>query len=272
MGFDLGQAFTFAFDDSKWRPRLFFLLLLSFIPGMNLIAWSGYSLSTARAIAMQEESKLPLWEDWSDILVRGLLSIVATLLYFLPAIVISGCFWIMELALGDRAQGSFIAVRFCANGIAIVYMLITSLLLNAAHARFAQTDQFNFSYLNLASRITDLRQHTSRLLTLTVFQWIVMALIIGVLFVGVVLFIVAINFMVRLGIVVTILLIPVLLLLLLLVAAVVSLAYLALGYALGAFAVQLPVNLPANKDRDAGAGTEMTTGGIRTNPKRAPAR
>jgi hypothetical protein len=248
-GFDIGQAFTFAFEQTAWRSRFVVLLLLAFIPGMNVIAWTGYSLSVGRAVALQEETWLPTWSDWSDILVRGLLSLAAAVVYFLPAIVIGGSFGIMSLVLGDRAQGTFLAVRFCAFSIAIVYALVTSLLLNAGHANFARTDQFNRSYLNLGGRLHNLRRHTSRLITLTGFQLAVAALGIGILFVGAVVFVVAINLIVRGGVLAALIMIPIMLVVLMLLAAAITLGYLAVGYALGAFAVQLPTK-PVTADAD----------------------
>ncbi|MCC7445906.1 MAG: DUF4013 domain-containing protein [Anaerolineae bacterium] len=174
MNIDLGKAVTYAFEDQQWVNKLIILLLVSFIPGLNVIVWSGYALTIARNIMQGEQFPLPNWENWSDIAVRGLLSIAAGFLYFLPIILLGCCLSVAQPLLSDRSStGSlFVAVQCCASVIALIYGLAAGLLLMVGNVRFVQTDQFK-SFTDIGRRIEDLRRTTNPFITLFVYQLIV---------------------------------------------------------------------------------------------------
>jgi hypothetical protein len=237
MSLDIGRAATYPFEDEQWRAKLLPLLLLSVIPGLNLLTWGGYALSVARNITRREKTPLATWDEWSDILVRGLLSLVALLLYYLPAIIVGGCFLVLSLVFGERVESSsFIAMRCLAYLLSIGYIFITSFLLNTGHVAYARTDQFR-SYLDFAARWRDLRHHTAQILTLTMLQG-VLTLLIGLLMVvGAVVFLVSINIAVRTGGFSVLIIVPVLLVVLIALLAMITLAFLANGYFIGATSI-----------------------------------
>jgi hypothetical protein len=182
-GIDFGRALSYPFEDRRWRRKLVVMFILSAIPGMNLIAWAGYAISTGRNIIRHDDYPMPEWESWSDVLVRGLLTLAAAMLYYAPALVIVATLWIVGLFYGATPSVSFVVIRcgllFATGG----YLAIATLILNTGHIRFAQTDQFN-SYLALGDRIADLRRNTSRFVTLTVVQLVVSLVLFGLLLLG----------------------------------------------------------------------------------------
>ena len=237
MSLDIGRAVTYPFEEEQWRAKLLPLLLLSVIPGLNLLTWGGYALSVARNITRREKQPLATWDEWSDILVRGLLSLAAMLLYYLPAIILGGCFLILTLVFGERVESSsFIAMRCLAYLLSAGYIFVTSFLLNTGHVSFARTDQFS-SYLAFSERFRDVRRNTAQILTLTMLQG-VLTLLIGLLVVvGAVVFLVSVNIAVRTGGLVILIIVPVLLVVVIALLAMITLAFLANGYFIGATSV-----------------------------------
>jgi len=60
--------------------------VLSIIPIVNFLAM-GYELKCAK-LAMGGDYSLPDWEEWGDLFVKGLLSVVIGIIYAIPAIII----------------------------------------------------------------------------------------------------------------------------------------------------------------------------------------
>jgi Protein of unknown function (DUF4013) len=233
MTIDFGRAVTYPFEDGDWRRKLLLLLILSFVPGLNVLVWGGYGLSVARNIARRERTPLVTWHEWSDIVVRGLLSLVATGLYGLPALVIGGCFLSLSLVLGERVESaSFLAMRCLGYLIAVGYGLAVSVLVTTGHVAFARTDQFS-SYLDVRERLADVGRYRSRLVTLTVIQIVSGLLVLVALIIGGVLMLVGVNVAVRIGGLGTLLAVPALLLVIIGVVALLTLAALANGYFIG---------------------------------------
>lgn len=239
MSLDFGRAVTYPFEDERWRGKLLPLLILSVVPGMNALAWGGYTLSMARAIYRRGTLALVTWDEWSDILVRGLLSWVAATLYYLPALIIGGCFWLLPLVIGGRAESSsFLAMRCLAYLFVGAYAFAASALLNAGHVAFARTDQFA-SYLDLKARLGDWRHGGSRLLTLTLASWAL--LLVGVVTAAIAygVFLIGVNVIVRFGAGFGVLVVPALLVVLVGLLGLFTLTALANGYFVGATGVLL---------------------------------
>ena len=122
------EALTYAFGDGRWLPKLAVLTLAGCIPGLNIMAWVGYQQSIAHNIARGLANPLPSWDDWADILVRGLISASASILYLLPA----GIFWLI---------GWWPPVHGIALLIAFLWVVIGGCALYAGYVRYARTDQ-----------------------------------------------------------------------------------------------------------------------------------
>src|SRR5258706_6677232 len=142
MNIDIGRSITYPFEDKQWTIKVGILLVLGFIPGLNIIIWSGYALTIARNVLRGVASPLPAWDNWSDIAVRGLLSIVATFIYLLPSLLIVGCFWLaLPLFVSREASGLLTTLQCAGVLFNLVYLVAVGLLLSAGQVRFAQTDQ-----------------------------------------------------------------------------------------------------------------------------------
>ncbi len=170
MNIDIGRSITYPFEDKQWTIKVGILLVLGFIPGLNIIIWSGYALTIARNVLRGVASPLPAWDNWSDIAVRGLLSIVATFIYYLPALIVTCCLSVgFPLASGRSSGGLYTTVQCCSAVFALVYSLAVYLLLNVGHVRYAETDQFN-SYLEFGARFRDLQSNFNLFTTLLVIE------------------------------------------------------------------------------------------------------
>src|SRR5450432_99284 len=179
MNIDIGRAVTYPFEDRQWATKVGILLVLGLIPGLNVIVWGGYAISVARNVLRGEQYPLPAWDNWSDIAVRGLLSIVATLIYFLPALLVSCCLSVIfPLVSGRSFGGVYNAVECCSGAFFLGYTLIAYLLLNPGHARFAMTDKFA-SYFEIGARFRDFQENSQVFITLLVFQ-VVLSLVVVV--------------------------------------------------------------------------------------------
>src|SRR5579859_7318843 len=108
MNIDFGRAVTYPFEDRQWTLKVGILLLASLIPGLNAILLAGYGLTIARNMLRGVALPMPGWDNWSDIAVRGLLSLVATFLYFLPALLVSCCGFVLFSAVTGRTSGNLL--------------------------------------------------------------------------------------------------------------------------------------------------------------------
>lgn len=175
INIDIGHSVTYPFEDPEWKAKVGVLLLLGLIPGMNFIIWGGFALSVAHNI-MRDDVPLPNWDDWSDIAVRGFLSILATLVYFLPALVLLAAFALagpLVSAIGGRTVSSvFNTIRLLGSLLAFLYILIANLLLNVGHLRYAQTDQA-YVYRDIGRRLYDLRSDLGLFVSLFLYELVV---------------------------------------------------------------------------------------------------
>lgn len=120
-------TFRQLFVDKRWPYKLGGLLVLGCIPGLNVLAWVGYQQSMAVNIAQRRPVLLPTWDDWADILVRGLLAVMASGVYWLPGLLL----WLFSLLPGLR-----IVILPALIGAALCMFA-----LSVSHVRYARTDQ-----------------------------------------------------------------------------------------------------------------------------------
>jgi len=179
MNLDVGRSVTYPFEDKQWSTKVGLLFVAGFVPGLNLILWSGYALTVARNI-IRRKSPLPAWDNWSDIAVRGLLSIVATFIYLLPSLLVVGCFWLALPLFVSREASSILTTLQCAGVLFnLVYLAAVGLLLSAGQVRFAQTDQFK-SYFDIGARLRDLQKWSNVFISLFITQTLLWLIAIAV--------------------------------------------------------------------------------------------
>jgi hypothetical protein len=244
---NIGRAASYPFEDPQWPVKLIVFLIVGFIPGLNLILWSGYAITVARNIIHGHQYPLPTWAAWTDIAVRGFLAIVATALYFLPVLLIAGCVTLTSLVLAVRGspqnlESTLLALRCVAFILALLYTANISTLLWSGHLRFAQTDQF-YHYLAVGQRFRDITGVARLVIALFGYQSLLAFLLLLLSAISAMLFIIALTVAATAGVFFGLVALLGLALALLGYVALVTLAFLANAYFLGNFGrmVAIPV-------------------------------
>lgn len=89
---DFETNFKKPFTDIK---KLLIGILLSIVPIINFFS-VGFMLETAKR-AMKRDSSLPEWDNWGDLFIKGLVSIVIEALYIIPAVIIGMIFFMPKM-------------------------------------------------------------------------------------------------------------------------------------------------------------------------------
>jgi len=129
------MLFTKAVRMPFQSPKKFLIgWLLSMIPIVNFVTY-GYALKCANNTA-RRKFKLPEWNNFLDLFIKGFLYDIIVFIYFLPTVVISAFFFVSVLrrifTLPIKAQG--LSPEFVINSIKIVawqfpIMFLTLLIL-----------------------------------------------------------------------------------------------------------------------------------------------
>lgn len=154
---DFGKAFTFMFEDPDWLRKLGIgtavglvgLLLSPLLIGIiPLLAVFGYTVDVVRNVMNGSARPLPEWDDWAGFLSRGFKVTAATVIWALPAILLSIPLGIGS-ALTDQGQGGEaigIAIVVCGSCLLLIWALFVTLLTPAIYARIAATDRFTSAF------------------------------------------------------------------------------------------------------------------------------
>ncbi|MBN1386185.1 DUF4013 domain-containing protein [Candidatus Woesearchaeota archaeon] len=135
---DYAKAIQRPFSD--WKKYLIGCALYV-IPFLNIITGifaSGYSVMCAKS-AMKKDFKLPEWDDWGGMFVKGLLLMVIGIIYMLPAMIvgaIAGFTAAAAIFSGENWMTALGAVG-ALGGVAFLIILVTAYFLPAATMLFA---------------------------------------------------------------------------------------------------------------------------------------
>ncbi len=147
---NIGKALTFAFKDKNWLAKFGALVLVLFVPVLNL-AGAGYSLELLRRVMKGEAKPLPGWDGLGRKFLDGLSLFFVGLVYMLPVIVLaclplsltvipaflSGSRDTLGMAEALRASGT---VLYAGLGcVFVLYALAFSLLVPAIFVTYGQT-------------------------------------------------------------------------------------------------------------------------------------
>jgi len=143
---DFESAFKRPFTDIK---KLVIGIVLQIIPIVNFLAL-GYQLNCAKT-AMSKDFKLPEWEDWGKLFVKGLLAIIIGVIYMLPALIVLIASFGMALfaALGARGGGAG-AIVMGSMGIGVfiglLLMLLAAYVLPIAILSYVKDDKLGSAF------------------------------------------------------------------------------------------------------------------------------
>lgn len=145
MVFDVGQVLKYPFDDQKWMEKILIGGALNVIPIINFFS-TGYALESLRA-GTRGEMTMPVWEDWGDKFVAGLMVFVIGFIYMLiPGLImlVSGAGGLM----GMRYYGE-VGMGIAAVGVAmltIVIGMVLAFFLPMALAHFTVEDRIGAAF------------------------------------------------------------------------------------------------------------------------------
>lgn len=140
---DFGKAFTFIFDDERWFDKLIVPVLVSLIPVVGGLAFTGYILRSIKNVIQNEVNPLPDFEFGED-LSRGFRLFLIGLVYSLPIMLVVGLALIPMLRLNSNESLSALAVIFLVLAflLMIAYSLFLMLIQPIMTANFAVKDTF----------------------------------------------------------------------------------------------------------------------------------
>jgi len=149
---DIGKSFTYMFDDEKWVQKLVvggLLALVSVIPLVNIFTTPvivGYTLRLLKNVADREERPLPEWNDWGGDWVKGILAILAGLIYAIPIWLASLFSWIVSYLGGysdpSAAEGFLGFCLVVLSCLSALWGLLIAVVYPAAQIKYATEGGF----------------------------------------------------------------------------------------------------------------------------------
>lgn len=151
------QSFKRPFTDGR---KFLVGCILYMIPIVNVITSFfalGYVLRCARR-AMVNDYRLPEWDDWGEMFVKGILATVISIIYMLPALVLGYLFGGKELLI-SMATMDFTSGFNAQLIIPLVFMLLASYIIPYAILSFVDVGRFEsaFKILKIAEKAFTLR-------------------------------------------------------------------------------------------------------------------
>ncbi len=147
---DIGRSFTFMFDDEKWIEKIAIgglLFLTVAIPLVNIftgLVIIGYTLRLLRNVAAGDPTPLPAWDDWGGDWMRGLMVVLAAIIYSIPIILIS-FFTSLMGAIAGQARNLEGLVGVCAAGLSCLsglWGLAVAIVFPAAMIKYVDDGEF----------------------------------------------------------------------------------------------------------------------------------
>jgi hypothetical protein len=156
---DIGKSFSFVTGDKDWVKKVAIGGVVTIVPIVNLMA-SGYGIRVLRNVAEERANPLPEWDDWGGDFMKGLLVALASLVYSIPALLVSGIVAaiaaIAENSSGD-AQGVVALFTVGLNCLVGLWGLAVGLWVPSAMVNFADKGTFGsmFEFTRIWGLITE---------------------------------------------------------------------------------------------------------------------
>jgi hypothetical protein len=144
---DWAKAFTYVFDDEEWGKKVLIGGILALIPIVNLVT-VGYGLKVLKNVAEGAPKPLPEWDDFGDYFVKGLMSVLASMIWAIPIILLAAATAALSALTGydsadtSSAAGPFVVCIWGMSCLSGIYGLFLGLVLPAAHALYAVKGDF----------------------------------------------------------------------------------------------------------------------------------
>lgn len=170
---DIGKAITFVFEDPEWLKKvaigvgltllgiIFAPVLIGLVPLMMV---TGYRVLVTRNVMDGLERPLPEWDDWGELLVRGLKLFVIQFIWALPLIILSvGSSLPGSLAQNSDVQGLLVTISVCCGCLSALFGIAYALIEPVITYRFARTDKFESGF-EFGKIFSDLRDHIGNII------------------------------------------------------------------------------------------------------------
>jgi hypothetical protein len=145
---DVGKSVGYVFEDQKWTNKLLIGMLVSIVPIVNF-ALLGWVVDIMRNVSQRQATPLPEWDNFGDKFVKGAMLFVVSLIYSLPALLISCPVLFLPLTrgtLGGEGQealtGMFVGTTALLTCAISVFALLISFLMPAVFLNFARKGTF----------------------------------------------------------------------------------------------------------------------------------
>lgn len=150
---DIGRAFTYMFDDEDWLKKIAIGGLVTLIPILNLVAL-GYAIRATQNIRQGREVPLPEWDDWGGDFVKGLLFVIAAIIWALPAIIVMVLGAVFASAMDEEAC---LWIAYCPG---VLWLLLVAVISPALWLQFAKDGDFG-AFFRLGALWAIIRDHLS---------------------------------------------------------------------------------------------------------------
>ena len=143
---DIGKSIGYVFEDQKWTSKLLLAVVVSIIPIVNF-ALVGYLIVIMRNVSERNPQPLPEWDNFGDKFLKGLILVVAGLIYALPALILFCPLVFLPFTRtsseGQNAvAGLFAGTAFLLTCAFVIYALVISFLFPAINLNFARKGTF----------------------------------------------------------------------------------------------------------------------------------
>jgi hypothetical protein len=178
---DIGRAYRFVFDDPNWLKKVGIAALVTLIPVLGTIVIMGWSIEITRRVINNDPEPLPDWDNFSELLNKGLRAFAVSLAYMLPVIVIVTCGQLVAggaiagLATSSSdstAMGTGMAILFgCIYCLVLILSIALGFFLMAANGRLAVYGEISAAF-KFTEVIAQLRAAPVAYLMVILISWL----------------------------------------------------------------------------------------------------
>jgi len=97
---DIARSFTYMFEDKSWLPKMLvgaaFVLLSGLLVGIPFVL--GYAMLAIRRAYEDQESPLPEWDNFGEIITKGFMALIILVIVYVPSLILSlfgSCMWLL---------------------------------------------------------------------------------------------------------------------------------------------------------------------------------